>query len=114
MPGVNLERLAGAHQKEKAGKSKYRLHAARLRKEGRGIREISRMLGVPYSTVRDWPVRMHAGNLSRRFDRERGGRAGILSRKILRKIKAVAEPRPVPLRVRGRILADGHDPGHAV
>ena len=52
MPGVSLKRLAKAHEKEKPGKSKYRLHAARLRKEGRGIREISRMLGVPYSTVR--------------------------------------------------------------
>ena len=85
MPGVGLKRLIKAHEKKKAGKSKYRLHAARLRKEGKSIREISRILGVAYSTVRDWLVRMHAGNLNRRFDRRR--RARILTRRILRKIK---------------------------
>ena len=45
MPRVGLKRLTGAHKKEKAGKSKYRLHAALLRKEGRGIRKTSRVLG---------------------------------------------------------------------
>ena len=87
MPWISLKKLAKAHEKEKADKSKYRLHAARLRKEGRGIREISRILGVAYSIVRDWLVRMHAGNLKRWFDRRRRGRARILSRRILRKIK---------------------------
>ena len=48
MPWISLKKLAKAHEKEKADKSKYRLHAARLRKEGRGIREISRILGVAY------------------------------------------------------------------
>ena len=38
MPEVGLKRLTKAHRKMKPGKSKYRLHAARLRKEGRGIR----------------------------------------------------------------------------
>ena len=84
MPGVGLKRLIKAHE-EKAGKSKYKLHAARLRKEGKSIREISRILCVAYSTVRDWLVRMHAGNLNRRFGRR--GRARILTRRILRKIK---------------------------
>ena len=78
MPRVGLKRLIKAHEKEKAGKSKYRLHAARLRKEGKGIREISRILGVAYSTVRNWLVRMHAGNLYRRFDRRRRGRARMI------------------------------------
>ena len=87
MPGAGLKRLIKAHEKEKAGKSKYRLHAVYLRKEGKSIREISRILGVAYSTVRDWLVRMHAGNLNRRFDRRRRGRARILTRRILRKIK---------------------------
>ena len=35
MPWVSLKRLINTHKKEKAGKSKYRLHAAYLRKEGR-------------------------------------------------------------------------------
>ena len=87
MPGVGLKRLIKVHEEEKAGKSKYRLHAARLRKEGMCIRKISRMLGMAYSIVRDWLVRMHAGNLNRRFDRRRRGRARILTRLILRKIK---------------------------
>ena len=87
MPKASLKRLTGAHKKEMAGKSKYKLHAARIRKEGRGIREISRILDVAYSTARDWLVRMHAGNLQSRFDRRRRGRARILTRRILRKIK---------------------------
>ncbi len=87
MPWIGLKRLIKAHEKEKADKSKYRLHAAHLRKEGKSIREILRILGVAYSTVRDWLVRMHAGNLKSRFDRRRRGRARILTRRILRKIK---------------------------
>ena len=87
MPWLSLKRLIKAHEMEKAGKSKYRLHAARLRKEGKSIREISRILCVAYSTVRDRLVRMHAGNLSRRFDRRGRGRARILTRRIPRKIK---------------------------
>ena len=42
MPRISLKRLIKAHEKEKAGMSKYRLHAARLRKEGKDIREIAR------------------------------------------------------------------------
>ena len=42
---------------------------------------------VAYSTVRDWLVHMHAGNLKSRFDRKRRGRARILPKRILRKIK---------------------------
>ena len=87
MPSVSLEGLTKAHKKEKAGKSKYRLHAALLRKEGKDIRKISRMLGVAYSTVRDRPVRMHAGNLKGRFDRRRRGRARMIPRQIRRNIK---------------------------
>ena len=87
MPGVSLRRLTKAHKKEKAGKPKYMLHAALLRKEGKSIRKISRMLGVAYSTVRDWLVRMHAGNLKRRFDRKRRGRARMISRQVRRNIK---------------------------
>ena len=86
MPVVSLKRLIKAHEK-KVGKSKYRLHAARLIKEGKSILEISRMLSIAYSAIRDWLVRMHAGNLKMRFDRRRRGRARILTRRILRKIK---------------------------
>ena len=87
MPSVSLKGLTKAHKKEKAGKSKYRLHAALLRKEGKDIRKISRMLGVAYSTVRDRPVRMHAGNLKRRFDRRRRRRGRMIPRQIRRNIK---------------------------
>ena len=87
MPRVSLKRLTKAHKKEKAGKSKYRLHAALLRKEGKSIRKISRMLGVAYSTVRDWLVRMHAGNLKRRFDRKRRDRVRMILRQVHRNIK---------------------------
>ena len=36
-------------------------------------------MGLAYSTVRDWLVRMHAGNLGRRFDRRRTGKKRMLA-----------------------------------
>ena len=104
----------GTHKKEKAGKSKYRLHAALLRREGKSVRKISRMLGVAYSTVRDRLVRMHAGNLKRRFDRRRRGRARTIPRQIHRNIKRWLGRDPSNYGYDERIPADGHDPGHVV
>ena len=89
MPRVSLKRLTGAHKQEKAGKSKDGLHAAaRLRKEGKSIRKISRMPGYgllyrPGLTL----ARMHAGNLKRRFDRKRRGRARMMPMQVHGKIK---------------------------
>ena len=47
-------------------------------KEGRGTQEISPMPGAACPTVRNWPVRMHAGSLNRGFERRRRARVAPL------------------------------------
>ena len=74
MPRIDSKQLAAAHRTEKPGKTKYRLDAALRRRNGEGIRDIARSLGVSYSTVRDWLLRMHNGDLDSRFDAKREGR----------------------------------------
>ena len=60
MPQVRRNRLVKMSKREKEGVEKFRLLAARMRKEGKSIREIAYELCKPYSTVRDWLLRMHA------------------------------------------------------
>ena len=87
MPRVSPKRLTRIWQEESAGKTKQMLEACRRRKEGRSIRGMAREMGLAYSTVRDWLVRMHAGNLGRRFDRRRTGRKRMLTGAVLAYIK---------------------------
>ena len=44
-------------------------------------------MGLVYSTVRDWLVRIHAGNLGRSLDRKRTGRKRMLTGAVLTYIK---------------------------
>ena len=87
MPSVSLKRLTKVWQEESAGKTKQVLEACHRRKEGRSIRGTAREMGLAYSTVRDWLVRMHAGGLNRRFERRRAGRKRTLTGAILKHIK---------------------------
>ena len=87
MPMVSPKRLARIWQEESAGKTKQMLEACRRRKEGRSIRRAARKMGLAYSTARDWLVRMHAGNLGRRFGRRRTGRKRMLTGTVLAHIK---------------------------
>ena len=87
MSRVSPKRLTRIWQEESAGKTKQMLEACRRRKEGRSIRGMAREMGLAYSTVRGWLVRMHAGNLGRRFDRRRTGRKRMLTGAVLAYIK---------------------------
>ncbi len=87
MPRVSLKRLTRIWQEEPTSKTKQMLEACRRRKEGRGIRGTAREMGLAYSTVRDWLVRMHAGNPGRRFDRRHTGRMRVLTGAALAHIK---------------------------
>ena len=44
-------------------------------------------MGLAYPAVRDWLVRMHAGNLGRSLDRKRTGRKRVLTGAVLTYIK---------------------------
>ena len=111
MPRANLKRLIRVLKKEKPGKSKYRLHAARLRKEGRGIRRYRGCWRCPIP--RPGLAGPHARRQPGREVRPQGkGQGQDIAQEDPQEDQAVAGPRPVPLQVRGRILADGHDTGH--
>lgn len=88
MPTVGYRRLKKTHKKEPPGKSKLILWACRLRKEGMGIRKITRKMEQKYSTVRGWLLRMMGGNMKRRFDKKVGRRKIEVDPDI---VKAVGE-----------------------
>ena len=71
MPNVSTRRLTGAIEGEKDPTARFRLLACRFRENGYSIRKICRGLGMPYSTVRDWLVRMSKRGLKGRFNRRR-------------------------------------------
>ena len=74
LPIIDLEDLLKMHKKEKIGKAKHILQVCTLRKEGKSIRSISRIVGIAYSTARNWLLRVHREGLKRRFDKKRLGR----------------------------------------
>ena len=74
MPQVRRNRLVKMAERTKEGVGKFRLLAARMRKEGKSIREVVYELCKPYSTVRDWPLRIHVYGPKGRFNRKRRGR----------------------------------------
>lgn len=72
MPAVTHEQLKKAYEKERPGKPQIILWACLLRKEGMGLRKITRTIGQEYSTVRGWLLRMMDADLSRRYDEKSG------------------------------------------
>ena len=86
MPRVSPKRLTRIWQEESAGKAKQMLEAAAAGRRPEHPGDGPEM-GLAYSAVRDWLVRMHAGNLGRRFDRKRTGRKRMLTGAVLAYIK---------------------------
>ena len=84
---------------------KFRLLAARMRKEGKSIREIAYGLCKPYSTVRDWLLRMHVYGPKGRFNRKRRGRRRMLGNADLKRLKPVAGRYAGKARIQVLILA---------
>ena len=87
MPHTSKKRLDRAIRREKNGTVRLRLLACGMRKEGKSIRKIAKNLRKPYSTVRDWLVRMHKRGLAGSRDKRRRGRKRILGNADLKKLK---------------------------
>ena len=73
-------------KKTPTGKARDILVACCKCKDDKGIRSITRELMRPYSTIRDWLIRMARRGLGGRFDRKSTGRKKILGPDILKKI----------------------------
>ena len=87
MPNVSTRKLTKAIESERNPTAKFRLLACRFRKNGHSIRKICRELGMSYSTVRDWLVRMSKRGLKGRFNRRRMGRSSKLPRRLFRTVR---------------------------
>ena len=87
IPGVSEKRLEKAARREKDHTAKFRILACLARKRGRSIRWISRDLKTPYSTVRDWLLRMRDRGLGGRFNLMPKGRGAKITLQMLRTVR---------------------------
>ena len=87
IPGVSEKRLEKAARREKDHTAKFRILACLARKRGRSIRWISRDLKTPYSTVRDWLLRMRDRGLGSRFNLMPKGRGAKITLQMLRTVR---------------------------
>ena len=83
-----MKRLVRTLKKEKDFKTRCKIMACKMRKEGSTIQHICDFLGLLYSTVRDWLVLMRGRWLAARFSRHRRGRKRILDNAALKKLRA--------------------------
>ncbi len=88
MPNVSEKKLVRMCAKEKNVLAKLRMLACIMRKQSHSIREICRKLVMPYSTVRDWLVRMQERGLRARFNRMRRGRKSKMPKSFSKTIRA--------------------------
>ena len=86
LPDASRENICRMIKKTPPGKARDILIACCKRKDGKGIRSITRELMRPYSTIRDWLIRITHRGLDGRFDRKSTGRKKILGPNILKKI----------------------------
>ena len=109
MPSVSEKRLEKAARREKDHTAKFRLLACLARKRGCSICWIARELKTPYSTVRDWLLRMRDRGLGAGSTRGRRGEVSGFPSDAPHRAE-VAEGEADEMRLRDRVVADGH--GH--
>ncbi len=68
LSGISRARLLEMRKTEKDPKAADRLLAFALRKEGKSIRDIGKVFGKQYSTIRDWLLRAVQVGLAGRYD----------------------------------------------
>ena len=79
LPGIQLSELEEAYRREHPGKSRDRLKAAVLRKRGRTLGKIARIIGRGVGTVHRWLSRMEREGLDGRHDGKSPGRPRLLN-----------------------------------
>ena len=87
MPNVSMKRLTKANAEEKNPLAKLRLLACLFRKRCHSIRKIGKKMVMPYSTVRDWLVRMQERGMRARFNRRHRGRKCKLPGSLFRTVR---------------------------
>ena len=76
---VQLSALEEMHRRERSGKSRDRLQAAVLRKQGRTLEEIGRIVGRWACTIHRWLYRMEREGPEGRHDGKSPGRPRLLN-----------------------------------
>ena len=79
LPGVQLPELEEMYRRERPGKSRDRLQAAVLRKQGRALWKIARIMGRGVSTTHRWLSRMEREGPDGRHDGKSPGRPRLLN-----------------------------------
>ena len=87
MPNASMKKLTRANAKEKNPLAKLRLLACLFRKRGHSIRRICKEMVMPYSTVRDWLVRVQERGMGARFNRRHRGRKCKLPGSLFRTVR---------------------------
>jgi len=79
---------------ERNPKAKVRLLAAICRKEGKPLRDIGGLVEYPFTTVRDWLVRMHKQGLDGRYNKKQSGKPAYLTKIQLKKLDKILGASP--------------------
>jgi transposase len=91
---ISIEYLKEQYKKEKDSKAKLRLLAAILRKEGKDLREISKSIHKPFTTISDWLKRFETDGLKRIYNLKKSGRPSLLTDEQQKKLKNILEESP--------------------
>ena len=94
LPKYDIKELKKLYRKEKNGKSKLRLLAAILRKEGKSLDFISKAMQIPKTTVHDWLSRLESKGLDGLIDDKRSGRPSWISSEQKEELKKVLSDSP--------------------
>ena len=86
--------LKQIYKAEKNPKAKVRLLAAICRKEGKALRDIGELVEYPFTTVRDWLVRMHKQGLDGRYNAKKSGKPPRLTKKQLNQLDKILNASP--------------------
>jgi len=95
LSGFTQEQLSRMYHNEKQAKAKVRLLAAILRKEGLTLKEISKRISQPFTTVGDWLRRMHEEGIERCYSIKQEGRPSKLTEEQVKELQHIISRSPL-------------------